>query len=287
MPREPQRRLALKQLGFSEEPWSRSADDRFLYLSDEHGGVLRKMQDIIEERRALGVVTGRYGLGKSTIARRLDNLYRNEESQKEGIEVVYIHTATFDTEYDALMAVCRFLRLERRKGKNAQWEEFEQYLVNMAEKDRNVIIILDDAQFMKPDSMVFLHRTYNFDNNKKLVQVLVFGQPEVLGVFDKHPAVKTRVDGWYGLNPMPLEETLGLVTFRCRIAGREDPFLNEAALVNLHLESEGVPRTIVAICSKVVDVLGASGSRKTIADEAVMDQAIELYRSSLPPKNDQ
>lgn len=284
MPRDPHRRIVLANLGFREEPFSRSADERFLYLSEAHGNVYRGVREVVENRRALGVVMGRYGLGKSTIARRIDNVYNNEEmnTDEEGYEVVYLPTAAFDTEYDILMAVSRFLRLERRKGKNAQWDEFEQHLVDMAEKNRNVVIIMDDAQLMKPDALVFLHRTYNFDQSQKLVQVLMFGQPEISELFVKYPGVRSRVDEWFHLNPLPIEETLGLVTFRCRTAGRDDPFLTPDALDKLHAASQGIPRTIVAILSKVVDILGTTRPRKTVADTEIMDQAIQAYLENMP-----
>jgi len=88
--RDPQRRIILRDLGFSEEPFSRSADPRFLYLSAQHGDVLDRIQEVVEEHRGLAVVEGGFGVGKSTIARRLESIYR---SYPQDFVVVFVHTA--------------------------------------------------------------------------------------------------------------------------------------------------------------------------------------------------
>ena len=74
--RDPQRRIILRELGFAEEPFSRSADPRFLYLSAQHGEVMDRIQEVVEEHRGLALVEGCVGVGKSTIARRMESIYR-------------------------------------------------------------------------------------------------------------------------------------------------------------------------------------------------------------------
>jgi len=274
--RDPQRRIILRELGFSEEPFSRSADPRFLYLSAQHGDVLDRIQEVIEERRGLAVVEGGFGVGKSTIARRLESIYR---TYPQDFMVVFVHTAAYESEYAALLDVCYALNLDRRKGMTMQWREFESFLVDQKEQNRNVVVILDDAQLMEPDALSLVHHIYNFDISQKLAQVILFGQPELQRIFNQRPEVLSRVDAWFRLNPLSLEDTLELIRFRSAVAGRKEPLLTQSAFLEVWKATRGIPREIVAVCSKVINEMGQQG--KSMADNAVVHAAL---LDSQPPR---
>jgi type II secretory pathway predicted ATPase ExeA len=274
--RDPQRRIILRELGFSEEPFSRSADPRFLYLSAQHGDVLDRIQEVVEERRGLAVVEGGFGVGKSTIARRLESIYR---AYPEDFTVVFVHTAAYESEYAALLDVCYALNLDRRKGMTMQWREFESFLVDQKEQSRNVVIVLDDAQLMEPDALSLVHHIYNFDISQKLAQVILFGQPELQRIFNQRPEVLSRVDAWFRLNPLSLEDTLELIRFRSAVAGRKDPLLTQSAFLEVWKATRGIPREIVAVCSKVIYEMGKQ--EKSVADNAVVHAAL---LDSQPPR---
>lgn len=277
--RDPQRRIILRELGFSEEPFSRSADPRFLYLSAQHGDVLDRIQEVIEERRGLAVVEGGFGVGKSTIARRLESIYR---TYPEEYVVVFVHTAAYESEYAALLDMCYALNLNRRKGMTMQWREFEGFLVDQKSAGRNVVVILDDAQLMSPDSLTTVHHIYNFDIYQKLAQVILFGQPEIHRIFNERPEVLSRVDSWFRLNPLSLEDTLELIRFRSAVAGRKESLLTQSAFLEVWKATRGIPREIVALCSKIINVMG--DQHKTTADNLVVQEALQDW---LPPREDE
>jgi type II secretory pathway predicted ATPase ExeA len=276
--RDPQRRIILRDLGFAEEPFSRSADPRFLYLSAQHGEVMDRIQEVVEEHRGLAVVEGGFGVGKSTIARRLESIYR---AYPQEFMVVFVHTAAYESEYAALLDVSYALSLDRRKGMTMQWRELESYLVDQKELERNVVLILDDAQLMTPDALTLVHHLYNFDISQKLSQVVLFGQPELQRIFNARPEVLSRVDSWFRLNPLSLEDTLELIRFRCAVAGRKEPLLTQAAFLEVWKATHGIPREIVALCSKVINVMGHQN--RMMADIPVVQQALQ---ESQPPRGE-
>jgi general secretion pathway protein A len=276
--RDPQRRIILRELGFAEEPFSRSADPRFLYLSAQHGEVMDRIQEVVEEHRGLAVVEGGFGVGKSTIARRLESIYR---AYPQEFVVVFVHTAAYESEYAALLDVSYALSLDRRKGMTMQWRELESYLVDQKELERNVVLILDDAQLMTPDALTLVHHLYNFDISQKLAQVVLFGQPELQRIFNVRPEVLSRVDSWFRLNPLSLEDTLELIRFRCAVAGRKEPLLTQAAFLEVWKATHGIPREIVALCSKIINVMGHQN--RMMADIPVIQQALQEAR---PPRGE-
>jgi len=249
-----------------------------LYLSAQHGDVLDRIQEAIEARRGLAIVEGGFGVGKSSIARRLESIYR---AYPKDFVVVFVHTAAYESEYAALLDVCYALNLDRRKGLTMQWREFESYLVDQKEAERNVVVILDDAQLMSPSALTLVHHIYNFDISQKLAQVVLFGQPEIRRIFNERPEVLSRVDSWFQLNPLSLEDTLELIRFRSAVAGRKEPLLSQSAFLLVWEATRGIPREIVALCSKVIDQMGFQG--KNVADNNVIHDALA---DSLPPRQD-
>lgn len=276
--RDTKRRLALKVLGFQEDPFTRSANPRFLYLSPQHKQVADGLMELVDSHRGLAVVEGGYGMGKSSLARHLE---ASLLSEPESYLTLYVHTASYKNEFAALVDICDAFKLPRRRGATQQWRELEHFLIDQAEAGYNIILILDDAHTMEPDALLFVHHLYNFDVRRKLAQVILFAQPEISRLFQRHPETASRVDSWFRLNALSLEETYELVRFRCTVAGREEPFLTQSATIRLWEETQGNPREIVSLCSIVVDVLGELN--KSVADEQILAASVERWHETIPP----
>jgi general secretion pathway protein A len=269
-----ERRLLLKDLGFLEEPFAISADPRFLYLSTQHGEVLERTRDVVEEFRGLAVVEGGYGVGKSSLALRLESIYR---AVPDDFRVVFVHTASYESEFAGLQDLCHSLSLPRRRGLTKQWREFENFLVDEHQQGRNVCIILDDAQLMNQDALQIVHHIYNFDRGgRKLAQVVLFGQPELAYIFALNPEIRSRVDSWFRLHPLSLEDTLQLIRFRSTVAGREDLLFTQSAFLEVYDATGGVPREVVSVCARVIEELGLRGEKT--ADVEATQAAIAHYQ---------
>ena len=271
-----ERRLMLKRLGFGEDPFMASADPRFLYLSSQHGEVLERARDVIEEFRGLAVVEGSYGVGKSSLALRLESLYRG---QPDEYRVVFIHTTNYESEFAGLQDMCDFIGVPHKRGLTKQWRAFEDFLVTEHEQARNVVIILDDAQLMAADSLRIVHTLYNFDaGGRKLAQVILFGQPELGFVFAMHPEIRSRVNSWFRLNPLSVEDTVELIRFRCKVAGRDEPLLTQSGYLDIYEASQGTPRAIVGLCARLLEKM--TQNSETTASPKSLDAAIQDWRES-------
>ncbi len=282
---ELQREAALNDMGFREDPFAPAADPRFLYLSAQHGDVLKRAQNVIESSRGLACVEGPIGVGKSTIARRLESIYRADPDENV---VVYVHTSKYQSEFAALMDISSQLGLERRKGLMPQWREMESFLVNMTKNQKTVVFILDDAQKMEPDALGLVHTLYNFDVNKKLAQVILFGQPEIRDLFVRRPEVRNRIYAWFTLNSLSFADSLELIRFRCKVAGRDRPLISQNAYIAISQTTNGIPRDIVNLCSGIIDGVTRSGKNPgdgLIADE-VVDEAVQAYARVLQEYSD-
>ncbi len=251
-----------------------SADPRFLYLSSQHGDVLERTQDIIEEFRGLAVVEGGYGVGKSSLALRLEFLYRG---MPDRYTAVYVHTAGYESEFAGLQDISDAVAVPRKRGLTKQWREFESFLIDEHEKGKNVVIILDDAQLMAADALRIIHTLFNFDvRGQKMAQVILFGQPELSYKFSVYPEIRSRINSWFRLNPLSIEESVELIRFRCRVAGRDEPLMTQAGFLEIFEATGGTPREIVNLCARLIDEMGSRGLN--IADIDTVQKSIEYFK---------
>ena len=267
-------RFTMRELGLldlNEQPFSISADPRFLYLTEQHKAALSRLQDSIEWREGLSVIEGPIGAGKTTLARRLYELCM----QDEALEPVYIHTASYSTPMMALRDIVTHYRLDSRRAYLDKIRDFEKYLINLRKQEKNPVLIIDDAQLMAAESLQPIQDFLNFDISSKLIQIILFGQQEIHKNFSKNPALLDRVVFWHRLGPLTYAETVQMIHFRLTVAGRFKPLFTDQAIEIIYEASKGVPRPLMIICNETLHIIVAKGHVEV--DEADVRQAIEIY----------
>ncbi|HPH97160.1 MAG TPA: AAA family ATPase [Anaerolineaceae bacterium] len=276
---DPKRLFALRSLGFAEEPFSPSADPRFFYLSSQHRDTLTRCRSVIEFRQGLAVVEGDYGIGKSTIARRLDSLYRYNPDQ---YYVVYIDNASlYDSEMDILSDIAAACKITKSGGKLALIRALQSFVVEqMGTYNRNIVLILDDAQKISSSALSVIHTIYNFDQAKKLVQIILFAQPEIKTVFEERPEVRSRVHSWLKLTELPPDEAYLLINYRCKIAGRDSNLLDRSQFLRIWAMTGGLPRYLITMSSLIVEQVGEQN--KQAVDDDVIEAAIAEFKVGAP-----
>jgi general secretion pathway protein A len=268
------KRLTYRELsrwGLREHPFHPSADPRFLYLSPNHLNLLARMQDVIEWREGLGVVEGHMGTGKTSLARRLYEL----TVQDERTVPVYVHTAAFKNAMEAARDISSAYGIKGRRSYVDQLRDFESFLVRLKSEGKTAVVILDDAQFMEPDSLDTIQNMLNFDLSERLIQIILFGQQEIKHLFVQKPAVHDRVVHWQSLGPLPFAEMVGLISFRLTVAGRPEPLFTDAALARLFEFSQGIPRPLVIVCGNTLRLLVETKSQIAVVSE--VNEAIRIF----------
>ena len=260
----------LERLGLKEDPFKLSADPRYLYLGPEHLAVYRQAQGVISRRRGLGLIAGDMGMGKSSLARRLYDVYAAEE----GVDVCYIHTAAFKSAMDAARQISTALGVAPQRSLMRQMDNLEKFMADAFTRNRNVIVLLDDAQLMDPEALEVIHRLYNFDYDAKVVQILAFGQSEMTPLFETNKAVNARVFVRLALPPLTLSSALQMVLFRLHVAGRSEPLVDDDAFELLYEHSQGVPREIIRLCALATD--GVLDSDESFITQNIVRKVIGL-----------
>ena len=264
-------RLArLERLGLKEDPFKLSADPRYLYLGPEHLAVYRQAQTVISRRRGLALISGDMGMGKSSLARRLYDVYVSEES----VLISYFHTAAFKSAMDAARQLSDALGVPAQRSFQRQMDSLEHLMADAYTKGKNVIVLLDDAQMMAPEALEVIHQLYNFDYDFKVAQILAFGQSEMSALFETNKAVNARVFVRLALPPLTLSSALQMVLFRLSVAGRNESLIDDDAFELLYDRSQGVPREIIRLCAMAIDEL--LQSEETAINRNIVREVIKV-----------
>ncbi|MFP4236923.1 MAG: AAA family ATPase [Desulfonatronovibrio sp.] len=250
-----------KILDFYTEPFSNSPDPEFFYGSSNHLDCLQKLEISIRLRRGLCVVLGQVGAGKTTICRKL--IFDLQDDPE--IETCLVMDPSFMGPLEMLGHLNRIIRNpgpeERPPSTESGYKEllknhlFEQ----VAQKKRNVVLIVDEGQKISSSCLEVLRELLNFEtNDHKLLQIIIFAQNEFINTLKAHQNFTDRINLLCRVNPLNLKETGQLINYRLQKASdygsRRRPRLKftSGALRAVHFLTSGHPRRIMNLCHRVV-----------------------------------
>ncbi len=236
--------LDFSPLGLIEPPFSLSPDPRFFYLSAQHKTALAKITYTAEQRQGLSVVYGDVGVGKTTIARRIYQIYNDDPNYM----AAYLPMPIFPSEFQFLKAICSEFGIPPRRSKYAQIESFNAYLINVWKQGKNAVLILDEAQALVGQQFELIRQLLNFESNtQKLIQIILIGQNELRNKLRLKKALRSRIATRSTIEPLDLVDTRDMIDFRVMVAGRKEPLFDSAAIQAIYDYSHGMPRDICAL----------------------------------------
>ncbi len=177
----------LELLDLSREPFSNSPDPDAYYRTPTHEDCLNRLEIAIRLRRGLNVVLGEVGTGKSTLCRCL---LRSLNAQ-EGLDVFLLLDAGCEDGEGFVRNLCELFTGERPVGLSRrecvgriQSRVFDKAL----EQNRNLVLFVDEGQKLGPAALEVLRELLNFETNtEKLLQIVIFGQPELAQTIEGMP----------------------------------------------------------------------------------------------------
>ena len=144
-------------------------------------------------KRGLSVVRGGIGVGKTTLSRKL---IENFKSETDVFEFHLMLDPKFESELDLLKHIIELFGIEN-SGDSVQENRniIENHLLKVGVDDGKILtLIVDEGQNM-PENMLDVFRTLlNFEaNDYKLLQLIIFGQPEMGTMIKKYPNFEDRI----------------------------------------------------------------------------------------------
>ena len=259
----------------SELPFSIAPDPKYLFMSDRHREALTHLThglgcSNVSNNGGFVLLTGEVGTGKTTVSRCLmADLPKNTE-------LAFILNPTLSSQ-ELLATLCDQLKIRYRKTgatlKTLTDKIAEKLLKNYA-NDINTVLIIDEAQHLDPQVLEQLRLLTNLETNtKKLLQVILIGQPELQQLLKRRDLrqLAQRITARYHLLPLDKPELALYIKHRLSVADCHRALFNKSALAAIHQLSQGIPRVINLICHSAL--MEAYNSNNAVIDKKIIHKA--------------
>jgi len=267
-------------LGLAKEPFSMAPDPEFFCLTQTHGECLNRLEISVRLNRGLHVIIGDIGTGKTTLSRLLLEQFLIYGSN---YEFFLILDPTWKDSSDFLLFLKNLFRIEAPANSQVEiMNQIEHFLLDSTFNfDKRIVLIIDEGQKMRTDQIEIIRTLLNFEtNNVKLIQVVIFAQPEFREMLKSHENFKDRIAFGFTIYPLDFESASKFIDHRLTVAGYkgESPLFTEKAKELIFKHTNGYPRKIIVFCHHlIIDLL--ISNEKVINSEKVLTrmQAAEQF----------
>jgi type II secretory pathway predicted ATPase ExeA len=229
------------------------------------------------------MVTGQPGTGKTTLVGDLI-----ESLSDENVTVANLVSTQLAAD-DLLRMVAFSFDLDTQGLDKAEiLQKLTRLLSDMYRSARRALLIVDEAQDLGPNALEELRLLTNLQRDgKPLLQIFLLGQPELREMVHRPELVNLhqRIVAASHLEPLKEDETRDYVEHRLRQVGWKGiPAISTAVYPVIFLYSEGVPRRINQICSRLL-LHAAVEQQKQIGIAIARTVVEELQDEQLSTKN--
>ena len=255
--------------GLKEQPFSIAPDPRYLFMGDKHREALAHLIYGVGDQGGFVVLTGEVGTGKTTICRCL------LQQVPDNADVAFIINPKQSIN-QLLQSIFADLGVSCEPGLTSKdlIDQLNQYLLEAHGRGRNTVLIIDEAQNLSVDVLEQLRLLTNLETNeKKLLQLVLLGQPELNTLLEK-PTLRQlaqRVTARYHLEALQKNELPSYISFRLSVAGCRNELFSPAAVKRIYHYSKGVPRLINLLCDRCL--LGVFATDQHMVTPKVVDKA--------------
>lgn len=259
--------------GLSEAPFTIAPDPAYLFMSDRHREALSHLSYGLGDNGGFVLLTGEVGTGKTTISRTV------MEKLPENTQASFILNPTLSCE-ELLACICDNLKIRYKKtGATLKYltDKIQAKLVKNHESDINTLLIIDEAQHLKPEVLEQLRLLTNLETNtKKLLQVILIGQPELQQLLQRRDLrqLAQRITARYHLLPLTKAELNQYVKHRLSVAHCHRDLFNPSAISALHRISKGIPRVVNLLCDRAL-IIGYGKNDAVIGKKIIQQAALE------------
>ncbi|WP_455229923.1 ExeA family protein [Geopseudomonas aromaticivorans] len=259
--------MYLSFFGLGEKPFALTPNTAFLVRLAPYQACLNLLRVALGEGEGFIKVSGEVGTGKTLLCRALLNALSEDDGRWQ---VAWLPNPGLSPR-DLRQALAHELRIADAEhlDDHSLLAALNQRLIELAAEGKRTVLLIDEAQALPPKTLEALRLLTNLETEHcKLLQVVLFGQPELDAVLEQPEfrQLRQRITFSYRLRPLDLADTRRYVEERLIHAGYRGEALFEAgALRRLVAGSGGIPRLINILAHKALMVAFGAGSRRVRA----------------------
>jgi len=276
--------LYLEHFGLSEPPYRITPHTDFFFDGADRGATLEALVYAVLHDEGIVKVSGEVGSGKTMLCRVL------MERLPAHVETLYLATPSLAKD-EILHAIADELDMKLPDGRTSVvLRELQEQLIRLYAAGRRVVVLVDEAHVMPDETLEQVRLLSNLESNRhKLLQIVLFGQPELDEMLAKTSLrqLRDRITNSFRMRPLSEPEVAKYLSFRMRAAGYRGPeVFSKRAVALMTRASGGLTRRINILADKAL--LAAFGENShSIGDRqvraAIADSEFSAPRRSRRP----
>jgi type II secretory pathway predicted ATPase ExeA len=264
-----------QHFGLQRDPFLDTSDPQFYLELPTVRRNMRRVLTAIEESRGLAVVIGPSGSGKTSMSSALEQTLLSNSS----VSIGKILDPTFANDVEFLLAITRVFGLDLKSRSTADLKNaLKNFLFDAAIVEKSTLVLLiDEAQNLTADGLETLRLLLNFQvPQKKLLNVVLFGEEELAMLIAAHESLSDRVDTFVRLDVLDAAASTALVEHRLVKAGKLPvvEIFAPGALQRAVEAGGGLPRRLTNVVRWAMVEAADRG-----ADVVTMDHVVAALRS--------
>src|SRR5687767_12679582 len=242
--------LYLDHFGLREAPFRITPHTDFFFEGADRGATLEALLYAILHDEGIVKVSGEVGSGKTMLCRVL------MERAPAHVATIYLATPSLARD-EILHAIADDLDLKlSRERTTVALRELQEHLIGLYAAGRRVVILIDEAHAMPEETLEQVRLLSNLESNRhKLLQIVLFGQPELDATLAKTGLrqLRDRITHAFRMRPLSAGEVARYLSFRMRAAGYRGPeVFTPRAVRRIARASDGLTRRINILADKAL-----------------------------------
>jgi len=271
--------------GLTDMPFSLVPNTQYFVSLPSHKECFSMLLFAIASGDGFIKVTGEVGTGKTLLCRRLLNVLDEQDFYTAYLPNPRLSPIELKR---ALAKELQVTKHETIKDQNLL-DEINKGLIFLDQKNKKVILVIDEAQALPEDSLEELRLLTNLETEThKLMQIILFGQPELDDTLAQHSfrQLRQRITFSHTLDRLNKLDIHQYVNHRMIVAGYTgEPVFDNSSINLLYKATKGTPRLINIVCAKALLIAFSKGQqkvKKAMIKAAIFDtEGVDYTRSWL------
>ena len=274
--------MYLAHFGLRELPFNLTPDTSFFFACSNYQEALNTLLVAARNGEGFIKIVGEVGNGKTMLCRKFlatlnDNptdIYNNPVAgdtstiarPKGRFTTAYIPNPYLEPRSLLFALADEFqIVLDKSVDQHQLLRELTLAMLHNAREGKRVVVCLDEAQAMPLESLEVLRLLTNLETEKrKLMQVVLFGQPELDERLKQHSVrqLRQRISFHYELKGLKRDEVDRYLRYRLNVAGfKGETLFSSGAVAGLHRVTRGTPRLVNIIANKALMLAFGEGKQ--------------------------
>ncbi len=235
----------------ASRPFENRADSNFYFPSEGHDAARLKLHYAIESRRAVAVLCGEAGVGKSMMLERVFG------ELPQSIEpIARINYPAMPADQLLGYTVRQWTGLDRTGEPPTIGQSIElldQFLRFNASEGRHALVVIDESQLLESHGTLeplrlLLNLAVDGTDAESAFTLVLSGSIPLLAHLSRNPALEDRIAVRCVLERFDLQETAAYMGHRLRVAGAQHVLFSNESIHRIQQYTTGIPRRINRLC---------------------------------------